>query len=292
MPDQTTAETTAPAAAATTAGASTVLTADQTAAAAATPPDWRSAFGPDEKTQKLLGRYSSAEAFGKAHLEAVARISTVKAPLKDGATEDEAKAWRADNGIPEKPEGYFEKLPGGLVIGEEDKALFTEWASGMHKLNVPPVAVAETVKWFYEMQEREKQAQLAIDRQHQTEATQTLRTVWGSGFSENINLLKSFMGGLDEENAALFQDAMLPDGRRLINSPAHVQWLTQKAREINPLAFMPGPAGGDEGKTLDERIAGIEATMGTPAYTKNEKVQAELRALYDRRTQLQQRGAA
>jgi hypothetical protein len=226
-------------------------------------------------------------------LEAVNRISTVKAPLKEGATPEEVAAWRKDNGIPEKPDGYFEKLPNGLVLGEDDKALFGEWATQMHALNAPPAIVAKTVEWYNKMKEQETANQDAMDRQHQTEATVALRNAWGRDYTENMNLLKSFMGGLDEETQALFADATMPDGRRLFNSPQVMQWLTQKARELNPLAFIPGAGVGDEGKTLDQRIEAIEATMGTPAYVKNEKVQAEYRQLITRREQLgQKRGAA
>lgn len=255
-------------------------------------PDWRAAYGADPKLQQMLGRYTSAEAFGKAHLEAVGKISAFKPPLKEGATAEELTAWRKDNGIPEKAEGYFDKLPNGLVIGEDDKAMFNEWAGKMHGLNAPPSYVHETVSWYYKMLEQQSANQEAMDRQHQTEATTALRTAWGRDYSENMNLLKSFMGGLDEETAAKFMDATMPDGRRLFNSPEIMQWLTQKARDINPLAIIPGPGAGDEGKTLDQRIEAIEATMGTPAYVKNEKVQAELRALYERREQLRARGAA
>lgn len=296
-PASTAAPPAPPAAAATTpaastpAAASTALTADK-ATAAATPADWRAAFGTDEKTQKLLGRYASAEAFGRAHLEAIARISTVKAPLKDGASPEEVAAWRKENGIPEKVDGYFEKLPNGLVIGEEDKALFGEWATQMHGLNVPPSVVAKTVEWYYGMQEQQAANQEAMDRQHQTETVTALRNAWGRDYIENTNLVKSFLGGMSEEAQVKFMDATMPDGRRLFNSPEVMQWLAQKAREINPLAFIPGPGAGDEGKTLDQRIEAIEATMGTPAYVKNEKVQAEYRALIERRSQLQQRGAA
>lgn len=290
-PSSSAAPTPAPSPTPAPAPSPTALNSPEPAPAPA-PADWRTSFGTDEKTQKLLGRYASAEAFGRAHLEAIGKISSVKAPLKEGASEDELKAWRADNGVPEKPDGYFEKLPQGLVIGEQDKALFTEWGAAMHKLNAPPGLVAETVKWYYGMQEQQAANQEALDRQHQTESTTALRAAWGRDYSENINLVKSFMGGLPEETANMFQDATLPDGRRLFNSPEIVQWIAQKAREINPLAFIPPAGGGDESKTLDERIAAIEATMGTPAYTKNEKVQADLRMLYDRRTQLQQRGAA
>lgn len=276
--------------------AATALNVDPAAAAAAASApaaDWRAAFGADDKLTKALGRFATPEAFGKAYLEAQAKIGQgLKAPLKEGASEQEIAAWRTENGIPEKPDGYFEKLPQGLVIGEDDKALFTEWGAAMHKLNAPPALVAETVRWYYQMQEQQVANQQAMDRQHQTEATTALKQAFGRDYTENINLVKSFMGGLAEDTQAMFMDATLPDGRRLFNSPEIVQWLANKAREVNPLAFIPGPGAGDEGKSLDDRIAAIEATMGTPAYLKNEPKQAELRALYERRTQLQSRAGA
>ncbi len=277
----------------------TALTAPSDPAAPPAPsanpatPDWRTAYGADDKLQKLLGRYASAEAFGKAHLEAVNRISTVKAPLKEGASPEEVAAWRKDNNIPDKPDGYFDKLPNGLVLGEDDKALFSEWATQMHGLNVPPAIVAKTVEWYYAMQEQQSANQETMDRQHQAETTTALRNAWGRDYTENINLVKSFIGGMDEQTQALFMDATMPDGRRLFNSPQVIQFLTQKARELNPLAFIPGAGAGDEGKTLDQRIEAIEATMGTTAYRKNEKVQEEYRQLITRREQLgQKRGAA
>lgn len=276
--------------------AATALTLDPAAAAAtvATAPDWRAQVsGGDESIAKLAGRYADLGALGKALKEAHLTISKgVKQPLKEGASEEEVKAYRTELGIPEKPEGYFEKLPQGLVIGEEDKPMFTEWATEMHKQNAPPALIAQTVKWFYGMQEQQLANAEALDRQHQSESTIALKTAWGPEYSENINLVKSMLGGLKPETAALFQDATLPDGRRLANSPEIMQWLAQSARQINPLAIIPGPGAGDEGKTLEDRINAIEATMGTPAYIKDEKKQAELRALYDRRTQLQSRGAA
>lgn len=296
------AATAATTAAATAAGTTatkttaTAITADagaDAAAAAASAADWRAAYGTDEKLTKLLGRYASPEAFGKAHLEAVGRISTLKAPLKEGATAEEAAAWRKDNGLPDKPDGYFEKLPGGLVLGEDDKALFTEWATQMHGLNAPPALVAKTVEWYYKMQEQQSANQETMDRQHQTETTLALRNAWGRDYTENMNLVKSFIGGMDQETQALFMDATMPDGRRLFNSPQVIQFLTQKARELNPLAFIPGAGAGDEGKTLDQRIEAIEATMGTTAYRKDEKVQEEYRQLITRREQLgTKRGAA
>ncbi len=278
-------------------GAATALTVDAGAAAAAAvaaTPDWRAQVANgDESIAKLAGRYADLGALGKALKEAQAKISAgIKQPLREGASDEEIKAYRTEAGIPDKPEGYFEKLPAGLVIGEEDKALFTEWASEMHGLNAPPAYIAKTVAWYYKMQEQQAANQEAMDRQHQSEITTALKTAWGRDFSENQNLLKSFLGGLKPETADMFRDATLPDGRRLFNSPEIVQWLAGKAREVNPLAYIPGPGAGDEGKSLDDRIKGIEAKMGSREYINSEPMQAELRALYERRQQLQTRGAA
>lgn len=286
------AATTPPAA---PAAAPTALTVDSKAAPAPEAPDWRAAYGTDEKLQKLLGRYSSAEAFGKAHLEAVSTIGKgLKQPLKEGASAEEVAAWRKDNGIPETADGYFAQLPGGLVLGQDDKALFTEWAGAMHKLNAPPGLVHETVKWYYAMQEQQTANQEALDRQHQTEATTALKAAWGRDYTENLNVVNAFLGGMTAETRQMFMDATMPDGRRLFNSPEVVQFFTQKARELNPIAFIPGAGGGDEGRTLNERIESIEKVMreNRAAYNKNPKMQEDLRALYARREQLKERGAA
>jgi hypothetical protein len=288
---QTAAATTT---ASTSAAAATTAAAAVGATATAATPDWRAALaGGDEKLMTMLGRYADQTAFGKAHLAAVAKISQgVKEPLKDTATPEEVAAWRKDNGIPEKADGYFEKLPNGLVVGEDDKGLFSEWATQMHGLNVPPSVVAKTVEWYYGMQEQQLANQQALDRQQASEATQALKTAWGPEYTENRNLVSGFLGGLglDAETHALLMDASLPNGMRLLNSPAIIQGLAAKARELNPLAFIPGAAAGDEGKSLDTRIAEIEKQMGTPDYWKNEPLQNTYRKLLERRQQL--KGAA
>jgi hypothetical protein len=241
---------------------------------------------------RMLGRYADPAAFGKAHESAVTKISQgVKEPLKEGATEEELKAWRSENGIPEKADGYFEKLPNGLVIGEDDKALFTEWAGQMHGLNVPPTVVAKTVEWYYSMQEQQLENAQALDRQQATEATAALKAAWGAEYVENRNLVSNYMQqlGLDEQTHAMLMDATLPDGRRLFNSPAIVQAFAAKARELNPLSFIPAAGAGDEGKSVDQRIADIEKKMGTPEYWKDNALQDTYRKLLDRREQLKKR---
>ncbi len=81
--------------------------------------DWRKQVsGGDEAAAKLLERYTTADAFGKAHLEAVKKISAGEfaKPLPKDAKPEQVTEWRKANGIPEKPEDYFEKLPNGRVI--------------------------------------------------------------------------------------------------------------------------------------------------------------------------------
>lgn len=87
------------------------------------PEDWRSkAAGGDEKLMKFLERYNSPKAVVGALVDARKLISQgVNRPPKADATPEEVAAWRAENGIPEKPDGYEVSLPDGFVIGEADK---------------------------------------------------------------------------------------------------------------------------------------------------------------------------
>jgi hypothetical protein len=106
--------------------------------------DWRkSVSGGDEKAVKTFERFATLGDLGKAYREAQAKISSgeLAKPLPKDATPEQIKAYREGNGIPEKPEGYFEKLPNGLVIGEDDKPLFEGFAKSMHELNAPPAMI-------------------------------------------------------------------------------------------------------------------------------------------------------
>jgi hypothetical protein len=264
-----------------------------------TPSDWRKeAAGEDEKVAKMLERFSTAKDFGKAYVEAQAKIRSgdFAKPLAKDANEQERTAWRQANGIPEKPEGYFDKLPDGLVIGKDDQPLFTDFAKVMHDQNVPPAAVQGVVKWYYDLQDKQQAEVANADKQHAREATDALREKFGNDYRANMGQVSSLLDGLGGELKNQFMDATLPDGRRLFNSPDFISWLADKAREINPAGVLIPASGGDQIKSIETELATLKGKMANKAsdYWKGptaEKQQERYRQLLDAQQKLKSRAA-
>ena len=245
--------------------------------------NWRAQFaGDDEKRATQLERYTTPEDFGKSFFEKDAKIRAGDAlkPLAENATDDDVKAFREQQGIPLEASEYLENLPEGLVIGEDDKPIIADFMNKLHALNVPPAVAHATVEWYNEFQEQQQAAIREQDKAHEDETTDVLRDKWGSEYRININIAKAALAQLPEEKRAMFLDARMSDNRALFNDPDIMGWLAGIGRQVNPTATIVGAGEGSD-KAVDVRIAEIEATMGTPAYTKDEKVQAELRRLYD-----------
>lgn len=258
--------------------------------------DWRkAASGNDEKLAGVLGRYTDIGAFGKAFAEAQNKIRSgeLAKPLPADASPEQAAEWRKANGIPEKPEGYFEKLPGGLVIGKEDQKIFGEFAAEMHKLNVAPPVMHEIVKWYYDLADRETSSVGEADKRQAAEATAALKEAWGGDYRGNLNLVTSFLDGMGKELKAQFLDATLPDGRRLFNSPDIVKWFAVQARELNPAGALIPPGGENQMQSLDTEIASIEKVMREKRseYNRDEKMQQRYRDLLGAREKLKSRAA-
>lgn len=261
--------------------------------------DWRKAVsGGDESATKLLERYATPDAFGKAHLEAVKKISAgdFAKPLPKDAKPEQVAEWRKANGIPEKPEQYFEKLPNGRVIGTEDKPLFDALASRLHGKNVNPEVVHDIVDFYYsEIVDKETAALVESDKKETAEYEDAMRKAWGDDYRPNLNHLSNWMEGLpDGVKKAL--DGFGADGRKLKNNPDVMQWLGGLAREFNPAGFVT--PGGNESmlKSVDDELAKLTAMSGKSSseYWKGpmaEKHQARMRELIAAKEKLSKRVA-
>lgn len=255
--------------------------------------------GEDAKLLARLERFTDPAKAFDALIEAQNKIRSgdFAKPLPTNANDQERAAWRQANGVPDKPEGYFEKLPDGLVIGKEDQPLFTEFAKAMHDENVAPSAMHKAVKWYYSLQDREQAAIANTDRTQAQEAIQTLRTKYGNDYQANIGQAMSFLDSLGGDLKNQFMDATLPDGRRLFNSPEIVDWVISKARELNPAGILiPGGNGEGQMASIDTEMKGLEKMMGNKSseYWKGpsaEKNQARYRDLIDAKQRLAARAA-
>ncbi len=256
-----------------------------TAAEAAKNENWRTPFvGDDAKYAKRMEKFTTQEDYAKnfREMETLISAGNLLKPLPDDATEDDIKAYREQQGIPLEAEQYLENLPEGLVIGEDDKPIVADFMKTLHELNVAPAVGHAAIEWYNKFQEQHDASIKEQDKAHEDETTDALRERWGSEYRININIAKGALAELPEEKRAMFLDARMDDNRALFNDPDVMGWLAGVGRKINPTATIVGAGAGDA-KTVDARIAEIEATMGTKEYTKNVPVQNELKGLYELR---------
>lgn len=259
--------------------------------------DWRQTYAKgDEKTQKWLERFASPAAALDSLREAQRKISAgeLAKPLPADATPEQVTAWRAANGIPETPEGYFEKLSNGLVVGEDDKPIFTEIAQKLHGLNASPKVMEELASWYYERVEAETARLAETDTKLKQEAEQALRAEWGGEYQINLNAIGGWISQAPPEVQEYLHSARLPDGRPLIGLPEVARWMVSQAREINPTITLVPSGNGSPAVSIDTEIAAIEKTMREKRseYLKDDKMQARYRDLINAREKLKAKNAA
>lgn len=260
--------------------------------------NWRELYaGEDAKMLARLQRYTTPKAAIDAMVAAQNRISSgeLRAPLPATPTAEQVAEFRQQNGIPEKPEGYFEKLPDGLVIGADDKPMFESFAKGLHALNAPPQIAQYAVKWYNDFQEQQAARISENDTSQKATAEDTLRAEWGADYRANIGHISNFLKSAPEGVADLVSNARGSDGKAILNDPKVVQWFASVAREMNPVGTIVGS--GDSMKTVEGRMGELTKLMGNQSseYWKGptaEKLQAEFRDLVDAQGRLKARGVA
>lgn len=274
------------------------------AAPADWPEDWRTRMGGDDKDAlKALDRYKSPLDVAKALREAQKKISSgqMKPTLPKDATEEDIAAFRKELGVPEKPDGYLEALPNGLVIGEEDKQIADAFLAAAHAANMPPEFVGTALDWYYKTQETQIAETATADKAFRVASEDELRGEWGGEYRSNLNAVKNFLDaapvvGKDESGADitlgdLLRGSRAPDGRMLGDHPAFLRWVADMANKENPAGFVAPADGGSQAHTVAEEVARLEKYMreDRAAYNKDEKAQARLRQLYDAQEKLARR---
>lgn len=247
--------------------------------------NWRDAYaGEDDKFKSQLERFNSPEDMGKAFREAQGKISSgnLRVVPDENATPEDLAAFRASNGIPAESDGYLENLPEGLILGDEDKEIFADFAGSMHEMNVDPSVMHKAIEWYNGFAEQQQDGMAEMDNAHHTETEDALRAEWGTDYRANINLVGSLIETtFGEENAAAILNARDGEGRALMNIPGVLEGLAGISRKLNPMAQLAPATGRTPDQTLDDEISGIEKLMreDRKAYNNDEKVQARYREL-------------
>lgn len=252
--------------------------------------DWRDGIaGEDEKFKSTLERFKSPGDFGNAFREAqqTIRSGQFKQPPGEDATPEQIASFREANNIPQEAAGYLENLPDGLVLGDEDKELFTDFLGAIHEVNADPAIAHKAVEWYNGFKEKEQDYLASTDAAQHQETEDQLRQEWGGDYRQNINLVGAFLEKtFGAEVKEVLMDARGPDGRAIMNHIGVLQGLADQARATLHPMQLAGQSAGDAMKATDDEIAEIEKVMreNRAAYNKDEAMQARLRDLYEIRS--------
>lgn len=254
------------------------------------PDNWRQEFaGNDDKLVKRFERYNSPRDIANALIAAQNKISSgeFKAALPKDATEEQIKAWRAENGIPESPDKYDLT---GLEIDEEDKEAVGELLKSAHQLNQTPEQVKAALQWHYDLKDKEAEVRENKDRELAQKTTDALHADWGNDYRPNMNLIHGLLDtvpGIKDK----FLGGRMADGTPIGSDPEMLGFLALVARQINPVTTVVPGAGANIAGAIDDEIAKLEGLMGNRSseYWKGpmaDKNQARLRDLYSARTRM------
>jgi len=272
----------------------TSVTDDKTAAT--TTDDWRSRFaGDDAKLLSFLGRYPTEKAFAEAAKKDREAARNSLKPLGDDPTEEEVAAYRKNFDVPDKPEGYLEKLPEGLVVGEDDKPFVDAFLAKMHEANASPAQTNAALASYYSIIEEQAATEaneLAAAKEASSDA---LKAEWGADYKRNLTAMHAHLDSLPEPVKAAFTHGYGADGVPLGYNPEVLKWITGLALEANPLSTVVPGAGTNQASAVADEMANLEKMMGNRSsdYWKGPKsatLQERYRTLVDAKQKLAARG--
>lgn len=175
-------------------------------------------------------------------------------------TPEEVAAYREVNGIPEAPEGYTEKLPDGLVIGDEDRPAIDFFTKRFHDANLSEAQGQALIKGYYDMVDEQEGLRQQANLAAKEEAETTLKAELGAEYTASLNMINAMVATMPEELQTELYQSTKPDGSQIMNNPAMLKWLAQQAKALN-FTGTTLPSGQQVAKTLTDEIAQIEGAM-------------------------------
>lgn len=263
------------------------------------PEDWREKLAGDNKQLlNTLKRYASPANWARAGFEAQQKIRSgeFKKGLSDESSPEEVAAWRKENGIPEKPEGYEVRTENGFVFGEADKPLLDSFKGYAHTKNWTPTQLNQAVEWYTTEQSRLAGVQAEADDAFKTDATVALSEQWGADFKRNVNAVANLFGSAPAGLADRLRAGRTSDGKVIGNDPEFLAWMAQVSRDLNPAASVVPAGTANQPKAIENRIAELKGLMGDQSseYWKGPKaagLQEEYRNLLEGQDRLRARAA-
>jgi hypothetical protein len=255
------------------------------------PEDWRQRFaGSDAEALKTLNRFKDPANIWKSYQGLRQRVDTgeFKRARPDPKDEKAYGEWKAEAGIPEKPEGYLEKLPENLRdVPEDHKDVVNRLLEIAHKSDMTPDETAKGLDIYWQVFQAQEDQRHEQDKQHRLQAEDELRAAWGPEFRATINGITTLLDthapkGLKER---LFT-ARLSDGTPVGNDPQMLQFLASLDKEINPHGTVTPNQGQDAATSIADEIKQLEMEAADTKsrkydYWQSPAKQARLRQLYE-----------
>lgn len=238
------------------------------AAAPEWPSDWRDKFAGEDRTfRRQLERYASPVDLAKKARSLEQKLSSgeYRRDLPRNATDDDKAAWRAERGLPENADGYVEALtlPNGLVLGEADRPVVSEFAAAAHASDMDTKHFSALVEKYYELQDRQAADRAEADTTFHNESLSVLNAEWGAHLRREINGVNAFIGQhFPREMAAGVLAARTPEGRMLGDHPAFIRAIAALNRQVNPVSALVPAAGADPAASMAERLTEIRRLQG------------------------------
>lgn len=254
--------------------------------------DWRTHFtGGDDKLLKLAGRYQSPKALVEALGQLRSKLSSGKViePLGEDSTDEEKAAFRKALDIPDSADAYLEKLPDGLVIGDDDKPAVDTFVAAMHEANAPRAVTNAALKAYYDIVDQQAAEQLNQVSAAKKTCEDALREEWAQPgeYRRNENILVNYVSALPEPVRDAFDKGLDANGVPLGYNPAIRQWLVARALEDNPIATVVPGAGANQTEAISAEIAALEKKMeNRREWFRDEAGQARYQQLIEARERL------
>lgn len=195
------------------------------------PEDWRDkavAHIKDEadrtKELKRLQRMKTPADMYKSYRALETKLATEytrKPP--ENATDEQLKAWRKDQGLPESPDKYDLPKVEGYEWSEADQPLVKTFTEKMFGVNADQAQVGTALQVYAEMVAETKQAQFDHDKGADETCVDSLRAEWGNEYRSNLATAKRLLNdkdNFDPDLAKMLTDARAADGTRLVYNPA------------------------------------------------------------------------
>jgi hypothetical protein len=236
-------------------------------------PEWRKSIaGDDSKALDTLNRFQTPKALWESYAALRGKVSNGElkaiAPYPANGTPEQQNAWRADAGIPIKPEEYKIEPPAGVVIGEEDKPFIDGWQKFAHGKNMSNEAVNAGVAWWAEQRQARIEAHTAQQAELKQQTEDKLRTDWGPEYRPSMSRIEGLLDGNLPKDSPMKEAIM----ESVKTSPDFANFIAKVAFQLNPSATPMLPGGEDNVKSVEDWLSKADKLMRTDrtAYNKGE----------------------